>query len=147
MRALPQPRRSRARALKRLLHKVYRILSFQFIFSKRKSLLVKRRRTPFHLSSRKYKVKLPKRYGPRTWFKRSHPKSRIPDISVDEGNDLQNHFPGANVQFHATRKRDQLPISKMEGRHLRRLTRRVLYRLYTPRRHKGVKNINIIFDA
>lgn len=60
MRSLPRPRRSRSRLLRRLLRYLYRIATLQFLFhrSPRGTVTIKRRRSPFHRSSRRYKVKL-----------------------------------------------------------------------------------------
>lgn len=136
MRALPPPRKSRTRAVRRFLHRLYRIITLQFILNRQKSVLVRRRRTPFHFSSRKYKVKLPKRHSKHQLvfpFKKRQP---IPTSTAVLGE-------VSNVEFKRIgRKRFQ---SSVDRKLTRRLITRLLYGLYSPRRRREDK-FNIIVD-
>lgn len=148
MRALPPPRKSRARAFKRFLHKLYRIITFQFLFHRKRSILVRRRRTPFHLSSRKYKVKLPKRYSSshrNFWFQKRPVLPNVTELG-DDLNQIQKHFPTSQIQFKVVNRRSRFRLTGVDRRYMRRLLRRFAYKLYSPRRTRGMSNLNVVVD-
>ena len=103
MRAHPPPRRSRLRQLRKLLHRLLNILKLQFLRRNRTQFVVKRRRTPFHFTSRKYKVKVP--YGERPRRRRDrllHPFRRrvvTTQIFNTDVNQMVNGAKEGNVQF------------------------------------------------
>ncbi|CCH41057.1 hypothetical protein BN7_594 [Wickerhamomyces ciferrii] len=153
MRSLPPPRKSKARAFRRLLHKLYKILTLQFLLKSQKGIVVRKRRTPFHFTSRKYKVKLPKNRRYRSnynWFKKSKYHRRgipISQIALGEDNLLDDNGNGVSiqqVQFRSYRRRHGL--SRADRKVLRRLFKKMIYKMYAPRRHRNMKNLNIVVD-
>lgn len=147
MRALPPPRKSRARALRRFLHRLYRFLTLQFILNRKKSILVRKRRTPFHFSSRKYKVKLPKRHtsSHRNFLFKKTPRFPV-STAVLGDRSLNNQFPGSQVEYKPVGRRSRMGLSNIDRRFLRRAMRKMIYKLYSPRRHRGLTNLNLVVD-
>lgn len=152
MRALPPPRKSRARSFRRLIRRLYQIITLQFSLNRRRSILVKRRRTPFHLTSRRYKVKLPRKHRTGTRWKYYFKKSSVPLKSTqleDDLNHAQGFFAISQVQFNpvSLTRRNRFRPFNIDKMYTRRLIRKLIYKLYYSRSNRGSRNLNIVMDT
>lgn len=114
MRALPLPRRSRRRKLRKLLHKLYKLATLQFLFRSRGQIIIKRRRIVLPFSTRKYKVKVPRRDRPAGKCHRAlHPFRRrvaTTQVMMNNNTTCSNRITGARIKFERQRRLSRLPF-------------------------------------
>lgn len=112
MRALPLPRKSRSRRLRKLLHQIYYILSMKWIFKRRQQIIIKKRRTPFHFSARKYKVKIPRQDRQSSKCDRILHPFRRKVVTTQILNNINNEqdIKSVNLLFHKHRFRHRFPF-------------------------------------
>lgn len=145
MRSLPPPRNSRKRTIKRLIHQLYKILTLRFLFRKERTIFVKKHHSPFHFTSRRYKVRIPTGKRVHWW---SH--KPVDDIVVNAKilGDLSRELDGLEVG--AGHKRHIFLKARSRKHSLRRILQRIHHLISMSNKHlryrksRHLKNVNVV---